>query len=38
VITIGCFRTSAPKTENGFIAQENCFVSRADETIAGKVQ
>jgi hypothetical protein len=26
VITVGCFRTSAPKTENGFVAQENCFV------------
>jgi hypothetical protein len=26
LITVGCFRTSAPKTENGFVAQQNCFV------------
>jgi len=29
VIAIGRFRTSAPKMENGFIAQENCFVGPA---------
>jgi len=29
VIAVGRFRTSAPKTENGFIAQENCFVGPA---------
>jgi hypothetical protein len=26
LITVGCFRTSAPKTENGFVARGNCFV------------
>jgi hypothetical protein len=26
LIAAGCFRTSAPKAENGFVAQENCFV------------
>jgi hypothetical protein len=29
VIAAGRFRTSAPKTENGFIAQENCFIGPA---------
>jgi hypothetical protein len=29
VIAIGCFGTSAPKTENGFVAQQNCFVGLA---------
>jgi hypothetical protein len=36
VITIGCFRTSAPKTENGFIARENCFVGRVGRNNGGK--
>jgi hypothetical protein len=27
LITIRCFRTSAPKAGNGFVAQENCFVA-----------
>jgi hypothetical protein len=27
-ITIRCFRMSAPKAENGFVGQENCFVGR----------
>jgi hypothetical protein len=26
VIAAGCFRTSAPKTENGFVVRKNCFV------------
>jgi hypothetical protein len=30
VIAIGCFRTSAPKMENGFVAQENCFVDPSE--------
>jgi hypothetical protein len=29
VIAIGCFRTSAPKTENGFVGRKNCFISPA---------
>jgi hypothetical protein len=29
VIATGCFGTSAPKTENGFVAQQNCFVGLA---------
>jgi hypothetical protein len=38
LITSGCFRTSAPKVENGFVARR--FVSSAalDETIAEKAQ
>jgi hypothetical protein len=35
-ITVGCFRTSAPKTENGFIAQGNCFVGSSERNIGGK--
>src|SRR5581483_7775045 len=27
LITKGCFRTSARKAENGFVAAENCFVA-----------
>jgi hypothetical protein len=26
LITTRCFRISAPKTENGFVGQENCFI------------
>jgi hypothetical protein len=26
LIAVGCFRTSAPKTKNGFVARGNCFV------------
>jgi hypothetical protein len=29
LITVGCFRTSAPKTENGFVGRENCFIGPA---------
>jgi hypothetical protein len=29
LITIGRFRSSAPKAENGFIAHKNCFVAAA---------
>jgi len=36
VIANGCFRISAPKGENGFIAGENCFVGRAGRNIGGK--
>jgi hypothetical protein len=36
LITVGCFRTSAPKTENGFIAQEKCFVGFVGRNIGRK--
>ena len=29
LITKGCFRISAPKAENGFVGEENCFVAAA---------
>jgi hypothetical protein len=38
VITNGCFRISAPKAENGFIAARIVSSIRRDETLAGKVQ
>jgi hypothetical protein len=37
VIEVGCFRTSAPKTENGFVAQENCFVGPAGRNNGRKI-
>jgi hypothetical protein len=38
VIAVGCFRTSAPKTENGFVAQRIVSSALPDETMAGKIQ
>jgi hypothetical protein len=36
VITNGCFRISAPKAENGFVAPANCFVDRVGRNIGVK--
>jgi hypothetical protein len=36
LIAVGCFRTSAPKTENGFVTRENCFVGSIGRNIGRK--
>jgi hypothetical protein len=36
VITNGCFRISAPKAENGFVAPADCFVERVGRNIGVK--
>jgi len=36
LIAVGCFRTSAPKTENGFVARQNCFVGSIRRNIGRK--
>ena len=36
LIAVRCFRTSAPKTENGFVARENCFVASIGRNIGRK--
>jgi hypothetical protein len=36
LITIRRFRRSAPKAENGFVAQENCFIAAAGRNILAK--
>jgi hypothetical protein len=30
LVTNRCFRTSAPKAENGFVARKNCFVDQGE--------
>ena len=35
-IAVGCFRTSTPKAENGFMAQDNCFVGLRGRNIGAK--
>jgi hypothetical protein len=37
LIASGCFRTSAPTMQNGFIATENCFVSPSGRNNGWKI-
>ena len=36
LIAVGCFRTSTPKAQNGFMAQGNCFVGLLGRNIGAK--
>ncbi len=36
LITVSCFRISAPKAENGFVAAEICFVGQKRRNIGDK--
>ena len=37
VIASGCFRTSAPKLQNGFVAMQNCFVAPSGRNNGRKI-